>query len=71
MEHQTKNEDHQTREDKVVHLWCTWMSEIPTKLEKMGQHLLCNSQWEENSSSVKWLARARGGRRRADLLWLN
>ena len=63
MEHETKNEDHQTREDKVANFWCTWMSEIPTKLEKMGQHLLSNSQWEESLSSVKWLARARGGRR--------
>ena len=67
MEHETKNEDHQTREEEVANLWCTWMSEIPTKLEKMGQHLLSNSQWEESPSSVKWLARARGGRRRADL----
>ena len=36
MEHQIKNEDHQTREDEVANLWCAWMSEIPTKLEKMG-----------------------------------
>ena len=36
MEHETKNEDHQTREDEFVNLWCTWMSEIHTKLEKMG-----------------------------------
>ena len=67
MEHETKNEDHQTGEDEVANLWCTWMSEIPTKLEKIGQHLLSNSPWEESSSSVKWLAWARGGRRRADL----
>ena len=58
MEHETKNEDHQTSEDEVANLWCTLMSKIPTKLEKMGQHLLSNLQWEESPSSVKWLARA-------------
>ena len=64
MEHETKNEDHQTREDEVANLWCTWMSEIPTKLEKMGQHHLSNSTWRrKSSSSVCLLARARGGRR--------
>jgi hypothetical protein len=36
MELETNNEDRQTREDKVANLWCAWMSEIPTKLEKMG-----------------------------------
>jgi len=60
MEHETKNEDHQTREDEVANLWCTWMSEIPTKLEKMGQHLLSNLAWRRRSSSsvcvcVCWL----------------
>ena len=67
MEHETKNEDRQTREDEVANLWRTWMSEIPTKFEKMGQHLLCNLQWEETSRLVKWLARARGGRRLVDI----
>ena len=33
------------------------MSEISTNLEKMGQHLLSNTPWEESPSSVKWLAR--------------
>ena len=51
MEHETKNEDHQTREDEVAdevaNFWCTWMSEIPTKLEKMGQHLLSNTPWKK------------------------
>jgi len=58
MKHETKNEDHQTREDEVANLWCTWMSEIPTKLEKMGQHLLSNLAWRRRSSSsvcVCWL----------------
>ena len=67
MKHETKNEDHQTREDEVANLWCTWMSEIPTKLEKMEEHLLSNLPWEESPSSVKCLAWARGRRRRADL----
>ena len=53
MEHETKNEDHQTREDEVANLWCTWMSEISTKLEKMGEHLLSNLPWEESPSYVK------------------
>ena len=54
MEHQTKNEDHQTREDKVVNLWCTWMSEIPTKLEKMGRTSTLGRQGEEEPElSVK------------------
>ena len=66
MEHETKNEDHQTREDEVANLWCTWMSEIPTKLEKMGQHLLSCTPWEGSPISVKWLPQARGGRRRAE-----
>jgi len=64
MEHQTKNEDHQTREDKVANLGRTWMSKILTKLEKMGQHILFISPWRRrSSSSVCLLARARGGRK--------
>ena len=57
MEHETKNEDHQTREDKVENLWCTWMSEIPTKLEKMGRTFTLGCQGEEEPElSVKcWL----------------
>ena len=57
MEHETKNEDHQTREDKVVNLWCTWMSEIPIKLEKMGRTSTLGRQGgEEPELSVKcWL----------------
>ena len=47
MEHETKNEDHQTREDEVANLWCTWMSEIPTKLEKMGRTSTLGCQGEE------------------------
>ena len=64
MKHETKNEDHQTREDEVANILCTWMSEIPTKLEKMGQHLLTNlARRRRSSSSVCLLARARRGRR--------
>ena len=64
MEHETKNENHQTREEEVANLQCTWMSEIPTKLEKMGQHLLTKLAWRRrSSSSVCLLARAQRGRR--------
>ena len=57
MEHQTKNKDHQTKKDKVVNLWCTWMSEISTKLEKMGRTSTLDRQGEEEPElSVKcWL----------------
>ena len=58
MEHETKNEDHQTGEDEVAKLWCTWMSEIPTKLEKMGS--TSSLTWhggeeEARARSVRWL----------------
>ena len=54
MEHETKNEDHQTREEEVANLWCTWMSEIPTKLEKMGRTSTLGLQGEEEPElSVK------------------
>jgi hypothetical protein len=57
MEHQTKNEDHQTKKYKVVNFWCTWMSEIPTKLEKIGRTSTLGHQGEEEPElSVKcWL----------------
>ena len=57
MEHETKNEDHQTREDEFVNLWCTWMSEIHTKLEKMGSTSTLGRHGEEEPKlSVKcWL----------------
>ena len=67
MKHETKHKYHQKREDEVANFWSTWMSEIPTKLEKMEQHFLSNLQWEESPSSVKLLARTQGERRRADL----
>ena len=57
MEHETKNEDHQTREDEFVNLWCTWMSEIHTKLEKMGStsSLTWHGEEEARARSVCWL----------------
>jgi hypothetical protein len=47
MEHETKHKDHQRREDGVVNIWHTWMSEIPTKLEKNKQHLLYGAMDEQ------------------------
>ena len=59
MEHETKNEDHQTGEDEVANLWSTWMSEIPTKLEKMDStsSLTWHAEEEEEARarSVRWL----------------
>ena len=63
MEHETKNEDHQTSEDEVANLWCTWMSEIPTKHEKMGRGSTLMNTRRRSSSSVCLLARAQRGRR--------
>ena len=36
MEHETKHENNQRGGNEVVNLWRTWMSETPTKLEKMA-----------------------------------
>ena len=36
MEHKTKHEDNQRRENEVANVWRTWMSETPQKLEKMA-----------------------------------
>ena len=36
MEHETKHEDNQRREDEIANLWRTWINETPTKLEKMA-----------------------------------
>jgi hypothetical protein len=43
--YETKHKDHQRRENKVANLFSTWMSEIPTNLEKNGQHLLSKIPW--------------------------
>ena len=39
MEHKTKHEDHQRREDEVANLWHTWMSANITKKDQMAAPL--------------------------------
>jgi len=62
MEHETKHKDHQRRDNEVPNIWRTWMSRIPTKLEKNWQHLLPKMLWRRSPTSVKWLAWVRGGK---------
>ena len=64
MEHQIKNEDHQTREDKVVNLWCTWMSEIPTKLEKMSSTSSLTWHGEEEEARARSVCSGSGSGRK-------
>ena len=65
MKHETKNEDHQTKEDEVANLWCTWMSEIPTKLEKIGSTSSLTWHGEEEEARALSVCSGSGSGRKA------
>ena len=65
MEHKTKHEDHQKREDEVANLWRTWMSANHTKNGLNGRTTLI---WEKNrglASSLSEMAGSGSGRKKA------
>jgi hypothetical protein len=48
-----KHKAHLRIEDEVANLLSTWMREIPTNLEKNGQHLFSKIPWRRRSPSSK------------------